>query len=275
VHSIHGGVRPPSSSAEGRSDEAPRGRVVAPVGEGEADALAEVLARAFRDNPLNRAVIRAEARRRLRSNLNGMHTLLASALGRATILAARPLADEPGSAIAGGLVALPPFGYPLPSPPVWDQLRSAFTQGFGVVRRWGHVFQALADIHPSESHWYLSVLGVDPERQGRGHGAALIERWLERVDAEEAAAYLETDRRENIAFYSRAGFRVLDERKVLGVEIWRMWRVHRVGGIEAGQMPAIEPESPGDALARIGGDRVEGLGEGLGDGVGEVKAHVR
>jgi ribosomal protein S18 acetylase RimI-like enzyme len=217
---------------------------VGTVDSSESALLGAVLARAFRDNPLNRAVIRGSADRRLRSNLHGMNTMLASAFGRAMILGARATDGGAGGAWAGGLVALPPFGYPLPSPVFWAQLLSVFTQGFGVVQRWGQVFAELEHVHPLEPHWYLSVLGVDPACQGQGHGSRLIGQWLEQVDRDESAAFLETDRQENISFYSSAGFRVLDERRVLGVAAWRMWRVHRVDGIETGQMPEIEPRGP-------------------------------
>jgi hypothetical protein len=37
-------------------------------------------------------------------------------------------------------------------------------------------------------------------------------------------SYLETDRRENLAFYERAGFGVLSEEEIVGVPVWRMWR---------------------------------------------------
>ena len=37
--------------------------------------------------------------------------------------------------------------------------------------------------HPHEPHWYLAVLGVDPDRQGRGFGSHLMQPVLERCDA--------------------------------------------------------------------------------------------
>ena len=54
-------------------------------------------------------------------------------------------------------------------------------------------------------HWYLSVLGVEPSQQGRGIGSTLLRDWLGQVDGDEMPAYLETDRRENVAFYARWG----------------------------------------------------------------------
>lgn len=184
--------------------------------------LAEVLARAFRDNPLNLAVVGGRPERRVRSNLHGMRTTLDAAHGRVPIWL---VPDAPaGQAPAGGLVAMPPFSWPLPPPSLGTQLRTLLGQGLGAARRWGRVFEALEVHHPSAPHWYLAVVGVAPDRQGRGYGTRLIEHFLARVDADHLPAYLETDRRENVGLYERAGFRVEAETRVLGVTVWRMWR---------------------------------------------------
>jgi hypothetical protein len=37
-------------------------------------------------------------------------------------------------------------------------------------------------------------------------------------------SYLETDRRENLAFYERAGFGVQSEEEIVGVPVWRRAR---------------------------------------------------
>jgi ribosomal protein S18 acetylase RimI-like enzyme len=38
--------------------------------------------------------------------------------------------------------------------------------------------------HPSEPHWYLPMIGVDPGKQGNGYGSALLKHALERCDGE-------------------------------------------------------------------------------------------
>jgi len=182
--------------------------------------LAWVLARAFRDNPLNLAVIGGTPARRVRSNRRGMRLTLTSALGRAMLVGASPATGG----IAGGLVALPPKRWPLPPPPLGVQLRTLIGQGWGVSRAWSRVFSELEAVHPARSHWYLAVVGVEPEQQGRGIGAELVGHFVRQVDAEGESAYLETDRGENVAFYERFGFCVEDELKLQGVSVWRMWR---------------------------------------------------
>ena len=179
-----------------------------------------VLARAFCDNPLNRAVIgRGDARRRLRSNFYGMRSLLPAATDHGDILAA-----SIAGRVAGVLISVPPGGYPLPPPPVAHRLRCLLGQGWRVAARWGRVFETLREHHPIEPSWYLGTLGVDPALHGQGVGTALLARWLERVDGEESAAYLETDVQVNVGFYGRAGFELEGEVEVLGIPIWRMWR---------------------------------------------------
>jgi len=73
----------------------------------------------------------------------------------------------------------------------------------------GEVAGQMQQFHPKEPHWYLSMLGVDPARQGRGLGSALLKHTLKRVDDERAAAYLESSNPKNVPLYERHGFEVL------------------------------------------------------------------
>jgi ribosomal protein S18 acetylase RimI-like enzyme len=65
--------------------------------------------------------------------------------------------------------------------------------------------------HPQEPHWYLSMIGVDPSRQGRGLGSALLKHNLALVDAEGLPAYLESSNPRNIPLYERFGFEVIGQ----------------------------------------------------------------
>lgn len=64
--------------------------------------------------------------------------------------------------------------------------------------------------HPSEPHWFLPAIGVDPPAQGRGLGAALMAPMLTRCDEEGAIAYLESSNVRNLPFYERLGFQVVE-----------------------------------------------------------------
>lgn len=181
-----------------------------------------LLARAFRDSPLERSVAEGNAERRLRGNVYGKRALLKSAAGAAHILGA--FQGRAAAQPVAVLLAAAPHRYPFPMPGFWQQVSCLFGQGVRVARRWAEVYQALEAVHLREPHWYLSLLGVDPRSQGKGHGSRLLAFWLERVDRESWPSYLETDRPENLPFYERAGFGVTTEVEVLGVRVWCMAR---------------------------------------------------
>lgn len=184
----------------------------------------DVLARAFRDNPLNKAVVPGSPERRRRSNEHGMRILIGTACSDADLAWVRAARRKSADRLDAVLVAAPPGRYPLPHASAWAQLRCLIGQGWGTVQRWGTVYHALEAIHPVEPHWYLSLLGVAPETQGTGLGAALLRNFADRVDSDRLPAYLESDRVENVAFYQRAGFEVIRETRVLGVDVFCMWR---------------------------------------------------
>jgi GNAT superfamily N-acetyltransferase len=193
---------------------------ISALSEARRERVARVLARAFRDNPLNIAAVgSAEPARRLRCNLHGMRASLAAAIRHGEALTA----SLEGS-VAAGLIAVPPGAYPLPAPGPLRQLRCLLGQGFGVATRWGEVFESLLAHHPAAPHWYLGTLGVDPPLQRRGVGAALLRAWIERVDVSRMPAYLETDRESNLPFYASVGFELAGRIEVLDVPIWRMQR---------------------------------------------------
>lgn len=83
--------------------------------------------------------------------------------------------------------------------------------------------------HPRRPpHWYLAILGTDPPAQGRGLGSAVLAPVLEQCDRDGVAAYLESSKERNIAFYARHGFRVSGElRMPRGPKMWPMWREPR------------------------------------------------
>jgi GNAT superfamily N-acetyltransferase len=87
------------------------------------------------------------------------------------------------------------------------------------------ILDQMAKHHPTEPHWYLALLGVDPSRQRTGLGGRLLRHALERCDADGVGAYLETQKPENVPFYSRHGFTVSKEITVPGCPtVWLMWR---------------------------------------------------
>ncbi len=89
---------------------------------------------------------------------------------------------------------------------------------------------SMEKVHPSDTpHWYLSLLGTDPAHQGKGIGSALVSAVTDRCDREGVAAYLESSKESNIAFYARHGFEVTAEHPLGrdGPPVWLMWREPR------------------------------------------------
>jgi ribosomal protein S18 acetylase RimI-like enzyme len=85
--------------------------------------------------------------------------------------------------------------------------------------------EATEAVHPTESHWYLSVLAVHPHLRGHGFGGALLEHTLRRVDADGLPAYLESTNPRNVSLYERYGFEVVGAIELTdGPRLTAMWR---------------------------------------------------
>jgi GNAT superfamily N-acetyltransferase len=73
-------------------------------------------------------------------------------------------------------------------------------------------------------HSHFGPLGVEPGLQGRGIGSLILDEYTRRLDEAGEDSYLETEKPENVALYSRYGFEVVEEADVIGVPNWFMWR---------------------------------------------------
>jgi len=95
----------------------------------------------------------------------------------------------------------------------------------GSLRRGLTMERALSPRRPAEPHWYLSALAVDSRRQGIGIGSALIRPGLRRCDERRTAAYVESNREANLAFYGRFGFELTEQIVIPGgPPVWLMRR---------------------------------------------------
>jgi ribosomal protein S18 acetylase RimI-like enzyme len=92
---------------------------------------------------------------------------------------------------------------------------------------WGWI----GEHEPDEPLLYLSHIGVDPDRQGRGLGTELMRDGLARADEQVVPTWLETSRADNAAYYQRFGFRTVADEDAPdgGPHIWFMLRepLHR------------------------------------------------
>ncbi|MDG6225972.1 MAG: GNAT family N-acetyltransferase [Candidatus Thermoplasmatota archaeon] len=75
-----------------------------------------------------------------------------------------------------------------------------------------------------ERHWFLFILGVDPEHQKSGYGKMMLEPMLERIDRDNIPILLDTSKEKNVPYYERFGFEVKKRYKVLDNDHWGMVR---------------------------------------------------
>ncbi len=84
------------------------------------------------------------------------------------------------------------------------------------------IMQQMMAFHPHEPHWYLPLIGIDPQHQGKGLGGTLLDHALALSDRDGVPAYLESSNPRNIGLYERHGF-------------------ERLGRIQNGSSPTLVP----------------------------------
>ena len=184
--------------------------VVRPATASDVDNLADVLARAFHDDPplawlLPDPATRPARLRRMFRTIIGIESLQHG--GVEVVSAGQDDAQE----IAGGAVWLPPGHW---RPSASEYLRGgphyvwALATALSRVARYG---RALERARPKEPHWYLKALGVDPAWQGKGVAKLLLRSRLECCDADGEPAFLETTRPGGVALYERYGFQSIGD----------------------------------------------------------------
>ena len=73
-----------------------------------------------------------------------------------------------------------------------------------------YVLRKRKELAPAK-HWYLAVLAVDPQHQGKGYGSKLLNEMLSNIDEEGLPCYVETEGEKNVSMYQHFGFKVIDE----------------------------------------------------------------
>ncbi len=83
-------------------------------------------------------------------------------------------------------------------------------------------------IHQNQNkrHYYLLIIGVDPELQGKGIGSLLVKDILSKADCEKLDCHLETMTAKNVMFYERHGFKAIHNQSIKnGEQYWIMKRI--------------------------------------------------
>jgi len=87
------------------------------------------------------------------------------------------------------------------------------------------IYAQLEGAHPSEPHFYLTLLGTHADHRGRGLGMALLREALARIDDLGEPVYLESSNPANDARYRSVGF--LPHSRITtgsGQVVTTMWR---------------------------------------------------
>ena len=188
---------------------------------GDLERAGQILGRGMSCNPVNiRAFAISDAEQRIRALIRFFVPVLLGLYRRGIVFGA--FQDESMVGVCG--IARPGYCQPtllekLSVIPAVLPSHSVLT-GYRVskwVKEW-------ASKDPPALHWHVGPVAVDPAAQRQGVGSAMLSAVCSHMDAYGSVSYLETDRPENVRFYQKFGFVLLDESKVLGVSTWYMSR---------------------------------------------------
>jgi len=196
---------------------------IVPLTPAAVPAAAELVARAFRDEPfLVYAVPEPETRVRLTAHL--CVAVLRAYLPHGGVLVT-------AGAMEGVAACLPPGAE------VTDE--DLMAAGFGdAVAEWGEAaFAPVAGLLGEMAtvrertmpgpHWYCLVFAVEPARQRQGIGGRLMRAIATRADAAGVPVYLETDVEANVEYYARHGFAVAATWAVASLNDAPCWALRR------------------------------------------------
>ncbi len=186
---------------------------------------AGVLARAFIDDPLVMAICPAPVAERQRRMWWSFRVAV-----RSHILAGQPAWNiaGPNAAAAGVILVTRSRPRMQARPDLAFELRGLAHFGLAASVRGFRAAQTIAAQAPPQPFTYLRTLGVDPQWQGRGLGARLVD-WVVRAAPPGPPIYLETAKEGNLGFYARHGFVCVGDFPCLGVPVWRLIRPGRDG----------------------------------------------
>ena len=186
----------------------------------ELDEVAEILARAYLENPLHLAVFDGAGPEQLRQ-----HRTLFSISLQVLDTGTKVVAVDNGQIVG--------FAHWVSYPgcrPSAEAMGSAAPQllaelGNDVLSRVITWRRAWGEQDPETAHNHFGPFAVHPDVQGRGFGRRLLNHYCEIIDQTGETGYLETERPENLAIYRKAGFEVTAECEVLGLPSWFMTRI--------------------------------------------------
>ena len=196
-------------------------REVVPTTRQSYHQAAQVLGRAFADEPVSVGVFKNFSReRRIRALTNDFADEIILCLPKGCPMQI----NEDGKVVAAAVI-YPPGVYPLSDFKQWVLLIKSFVKnGFYDIRRWMKWQDEVQKGHPAVPHYYLAYVGVEPEQQGNGYGSCILQHLVNQADAEGIGCYLENATPRNVPIYEHFGFQVVSEKEITGIPTWFMWR---------------------------------------------------
>ncbi|ADB33297.1 GCN5-related N-acetyltransferase [Kribbella flavida DSM 17836] len=178
---------------------APDTHLIRPAVAADVEPLVRTLVRAFEDYPMTRQGLAADG---YLDRLERYQRLFLTRIGLAH---GKVWASDDHSAVAVWTTPRTPRDVFSPLAP---ELREIAGERALVAESYE---QAMSVLRPREPLWFLNVVGVAPDRQGRGLGRAVIAPGLARADQDRSAAFLETQDAGNVGFYQSLGFEIVGE----------------------------------------------------------------
>jgi ribosomal protein S18 acetylase RimI-like enzyme len=184
----------------------------------ELPAAIRLLARGFRDEPLQIASLGPDPERRHQRLVTLFRAMFGVMEGQVPLVALDKGTMVGVSGVAPPGTCQPTVAQLLKYVPALVAIGPrSLVRSVQLNRSWG-----AAD--PKEQHSHLGPLAVDADLRGRGIGSQILGHYCRQLDVGKVIGYLETDSEDKVRLYRRFGFEVVRERRVIGVPNWFMVR---------------------------------------------------
>lgn len=181
-------------------------------------AVAEIIAEAFKDDPVNRYLFGTETG--IRSAMRVLARRIYVPAGESFLI------EGCGATMWLPPEAKPKFGFLAQLAFAMGQMRHGKK---GAMKRAMHMGALMDQHHPKDPHMYLFTIGTTAAARGKGTGKALMRPMLEACDREGLPVYLENSNPANHGFYTAHGFEKITDFEIGpdGPLMAPMWRAAR------------------------------------------------
>jgi ribosomal protein S18 acetylase RimI-like enzyme len=196
---------------------------IATASPSDIDAAVDCLAVAFAHDPITGFLLQAGPGYRDRVTQFFSLLMRARMALEMPVLVARGTAGISGAAM--GYSTVRPE-WPIDLAEEWDRFEKATP---GMTDRIAIYDEISAKCKPPAPHYYLGVIGIDPNLHGRGFGSQLLKEFcdLSARDHLSDGVYLETAQASNVGFYERADFVETGRGSIGGATLWCLYLPQR------------------------------------------------